>query len=428
MGIDNIFDLLKSINPDIYNIRKITDFRRGKVAIDFDNVMFTYLMVCNKKVVDNTDVINQGVDQGKVMSELYSEILRFTFRWLDNGIVPVYVCDGAYLPEKAGTQAKRREERRKNFEKAREKKEYIDKLDISQQTPQMVTEYRKLLHRSASISGEEKDSLKFLLTGIGIPVLTASYDGEHLAAVLCKEGLVQAVFSTDSDVLAFGSPILIKEFMGNEIIEVDGFTKYTPLMKTVSLSDTLFTLGVSMESFRDLCIMLGCDFNSHNHIKNVGQKKAYNLIKRFGTIDKIPRKSNNTDDPDNILLDANLCSLPVVGKTGKVKGIEYIYDISVLDHITCRRIFREISSKEIFDSQFGVNGPRKEICLEINTEVVSGDLRTILDQYGCIDFISLIHNSYRELINKTGSWALPPTEKMRSEKVKESEEPEIILE
>lgn len=428
MGIDNIFDLVKNINPDIYKKRKITDFRGGKIAVDFDNVMFTYLMVCNKKVVDNTDVINQDVDRGRVMKELYNEILRFTFRWLDHGIVPIYVCDGASLPEKAGTQATRREERQKNITKAIEMKKYLDKLDISQQTPQMVTEYRKLLHRNASITNEEKESIKILLTGIGIPVLRASYDGEHLAAVLCKEGLVQGVFSTDSDVIAFGSPILIKEFMGNEITEVNGFTRYIPLMKTVSLSDILFTLGISMESFRDLCIMLGCDFNSHQNIKNVGQKRAYEIIKRYSTIDKIPRKSNDINNPNNNLLEATLCSLPTVGKSGKVKGKEYVYDVTVLNHITCRNIFRDISYLEIFDKQYGIDGPSKELCLEINTKVLSDDLRLFLNQYDCIDFISMIIKSYRDLINKDGSWTLPPTcSNKKQEKEKESEEVEIII-
>jgi len=52
--------------------------------------------------------------------------------------------------------------------------------------------------------------IKDLCSALGIPAITAPTEAEMLAAVLCKEGKVGTVVSTDVDVLLFGSPLVTR--------------------------------------------------------------------------------------------------------------------------------------------------------------------------------------------------------------------------
>ena len=52
----------------------------------------------------------------------------------------------------------------------------------------------------------------FLLDSLGVPWIYAckGYEGEHIASFLCKNGIVDAVLSCDTDPIAYGSPVLYR--------------------------------------------------------------------------------------------------------------------------------------------------------------------------------------------------------------------------
>jgi flap endonuclease-1 len=52
----------------------------------------------------------------------------------------------------------------------------------------------------------------------------------------------------------------------------------------IDLNKVLAGLELNMEEFIDLCILCGCDYTST--IKGIGQKRAYELIKKHKTIEK----------------------------------------------------------------------------------------------------------------------------------------------
>jgi len=55
----------------------------------------------------------------------------------------------------------------------------------------------------------------------------------------------------------------------------------------MSLERSLCALGLGLSSFRDLCILLGCDYNTR--MRGYGPKKCFALIKAHGTIDEIQK-------------------------------------------------------------------------------------------------------------------------------------------
>jgi 5'-3' exonuclease len=91
-------------------------------------------------------------------------------------------------------------------------------------------------------------------------------------AQLAKDGLVSAVYTRDTDALACLAPVVLTGLDGN-------------YFKEIRLGDILERLQLTKESWIDLCVMCGTDFNSN--IPRIGPIKAYYLIKTSGSIDSI---------------------------------------------------------------------------------------------------------------------------------------------
>lgn len=91
---------------------------------------------------------------------------------------------------------------------------------------------------------------KNIISIMGFPYFQADGEAEALCASLNVEGLVDAVLTEDTDVLAYGSPYLLSRIdLSNEKVSL------------ISHQDILTTLNFTTERFRDLCILLGCDYN-----------------------------------------------------------------------------------------------------------------------------------------------------------------------
>ena len=94
---------------------------------------------------------------------------------------------------------------------------------------------------------------------MGYLFLQATHEGEQLCAMLAWEGKVDAVFSTDTDLLVYATPLVINDF---------GKFAYNPETKIteeyyecVQFDGILDSLKISYNTFVDLCIMSGCDYN-----------------------------------------------------------------------------------------------------------------------------------------------------------------------
>lgn len=79
------------------------------------------------------------------------------------------------------------------------------------------------------------------------------------------------------DTLTFASPILLKHLTFSE-------AKKMPVHE-VNLAKALEGLGLDMNQFIDLCILLGCDYMEP--VKGIGPKTAFKLIKEYGSIEKV---------------------------------------------------------------------------------------------------------------------------------------------
>jgi len=114
------------------------------------------------------------------------------------------------------------------------------------------------------IGKKELNECRELLDMMGIPYINAPEEADSQCAYLAKEGLVDAVYSDDMDILTFGSPIIIKNLISlkNKPIELN-------------LNSILEKLNLSYDEFIDFCILLGCDYS--NGISNIN----YNIIYEY---------------------------------------------------------------------------------------------------------------------------------------------------
>ena len=137
-----------------------------------------------------------------------------------------------------------------------------------------VTTYVASLRKQMLIvSNADFMTLKRLLDMFGVSYVDAKGEAEITCSKLCKTGTVDAVLSCDSDIVACGVPVILSGIRGANFLEV-------------KLELILTKLALDERELLDFCIMCGTDFNPN--MPRVGPVKAYELIKKYKTIDNIP--------------------------------------------------------------------------------------------------------------------------------------------
>ena len=118
------------------------------------------------------------------------------------------------------------------------------------------------------------DSSKELFDLFGIKYIHAPCEAESLLAMLCKNNYIDGCISEDTDILANGGHLFLRNFNADKNT-VDEYC----------LEGILSNLNVTHEQFVDMCILCGCDYTSK--INGVGPITAYKLIKKHKNIENI---------------------------------------------------------------------------------------------------------------------------------------------
>lgn len=292
MGINNLNTLLRKHCPKIYEEIHISEYAYKKVAIDISLFLCKYKAICG----DNWIL---------AFLNLVACLRR-------NEIHCVFIYDSGAPPEKDDERAERAKQREKNEEKVYELEislenyyntgEIDDKLkDFYEKIKDKTTPPKRLLSRVKKqetidietiqkkidkmrnnilkISNEDFLLTRELFTILNIPFYDAPMEAETCCSDLCKRGIVDAVLSEDTDVLAYGTPIFLSK------IDTSNDT-----CLQIRYSDILDNLGFDYIQFLDLCIMCGCDYNKN--IPKVGPETAFKHIKKYYSIDEIEVKTD----------------------------------------------------------------------------------------------------------------------------------------
>jgi flap endonuclease-1 len=316
VGVD-----LKDLIPESIK-SKVGDLRllRGKViAIDAYNALYQFLSAIRQP--DGTPLMDS---QGRITSHLSGLFYR-TINLVENGIKPVYVFDGT-PPEIKAKEIERRKAIKEDAQKKYEEAVRTGDLESA----------RKFAVIASKLTLDMVQEAKRLLEAMGIPHVNAPAEGEAQAAYLAKVGDAYATASQDYDSLLFGSPRLIRNLTISGKRKLPRREEYVEIPpEIIELDKLLKALGITHEVLVDIGILIGTDYNPDG-FENIGPKRAYQLIKTYGSIEKVPKGLLKTPVPVDIVSIKNYFLNPPVTKNYKIEwrspDEKLITEILVKDH------------------------------------------------------------------------------------------------
>jgi flap endonuclease-1 len=246
MGIHKLIPRLKSKQL----LRPFTNWPEGsRVAIDVP--IFAYKFIYSERTYESLEK----------RFIIFAEDLR------QKKCEPIFVFDGAKLALKDQERLKRQKTRDRcnelSAQKASAHIENLLDLDI-----EIVDDF---FNGILFPTFKEYATLKGKLDSLGYTTKQAKYEAEALCAYLVKTDVAWCAITEDTDAIAFGSKRTI--------------LKYFEEPQEANLDFILEGLELNQQQFIELCCLLGCDFC--NNIYMIGPAGAYDLMKKYGSIDAI---------------------------------------------------------------------------------------------------------------------------------------------
>uniref|UniRef100_A0A8C0V2H7 Exonuclease 1 n=1 Tax=Cyanistes caeruleus TaxID=156563 RepID=A0A8C0V2H7_CYACU len=184
--------------------------------------------------------------------------MKLVHMLLSFGIKPILVFDGCTLPSKKEVEKARRERRQASLLRG---KQLLQEGRLS--------EARECFGRSVNITHAMAHEVIKAARAQGVDCIVAPYEADAQLAYLNKVGIVQAIITEDSDLLAFGcKKVFLKIDKFGNGLEID----QSRLGNCKQLGN-VFT----EEKFRYMCILSGCDYLPSIH--GIGLAKACKLLK-----------------------------------------------------------------------------------------------------------------------------------------------------
>ncbi|XP_071790435.1 uncharacterized protein [Asterias amurensis] len=242
MGIQGLLPFLKEASHQV-NVRKYSGYT---VAIDTYCWIHRGAFGCAMQLAkgENTDMY-----------------VRYCLKYINMlrsmDIKPILVFDGSNLPAKKIVETSRRERRELYSKKGRQ---FLREGKLS--------EARDCFTKCVNVTPQMALEVIKAARSLGVDCIVAPYEADAQLAYLAKKGIVQAVITEDSDLVAFGCPRVIYklDLNGNGLeIEASRLEKVTKMGSRYSA-----------EKFRYMCIAAGCDYLPS--LPGIGLGKARKLF------------------------------------------------------------------------------------------------------------------------------------------------------
>ncbi|XP_049724502.1 exonuclease 1 isoform X5 [Elephas maximus indicus] len=185
MGIQGLLQFIKEASEPIH-VRK---YKGQVVAVDTYCWLHKGAIACAEKLA-----------RGEPTDKYVGFCMKFVNMLLSHGIKPILVFDGCTLPSKKEVEESRRERRQANLLKG---KQLLREGKVS--------EARECFTRSINITHAMAHKVIKAARSQGVDCLVAPYEADAQLAYLNRAGIVQAIITEDSDLLAFGCKKVIKK-------------------------------------------------------------------------------------------------------------------------------------------------------------------------------------------------------------------------
>ncbi|XP_021764191.1 exonuclease 1-like [Chenopodium quinoa] len=252
MGIQGLLPQLKSIMSPLH----IKDLQGCWVAIDTYSWLHKGALSCSTQLC-------KGIPTSRHIDYCMHRVNLLRHY----GVKPILVFDGGDLPMKGEQENKRARSRKENLERAIEH-------ESSGNSAAAYECYQKAVDISPAIAHE----LIQVLKRESVCYIVAPYEADAQMTFLAITKQVDAVITEDSDLIAFGCPrIIYKMDKYGQGIEF----QYHKLQYNKDLNFAGFT----NDMIQEMCILSGCDYLPS--LPGMGLKKAYSLISKFKTYEKV---------------------------------------------------------------------------------------------------------------------------------------------
>jgi flap endonuclease-1 len=255
-------------------IRALNKFLQAKCKSSIKSIPLSDLS--GKKIaVDISIYLYKYISENALLENLYLMISVFR----ENNIIPIFIFDGKPPSEKNDTIASRKKNKtdaREEYyrlklliesmkaetdvdadadgdadvelKKQKEKEKDNEISDMSQTMEQLKKKF-------ISIKYDDIQNVKTLLQAYGVTYFEAPGEADILCAKLVTNNIVYACLSEDTDMFVYGCGRVLRYLsltLSNVVI--------------YDLNHILKTLNISMDVFKKICILYGCDY-SHDSIE-----------------------------------------------------------------------------------------------------------------------------------------------------------------
>ena len=163
---------------------------------------------------------------------------------------------------------------------------YNDPSDVADSLTDVIERLRK---QTYPITPEHSQIALEIVRMMGLFGCQADGEAETLCAYLAIKGEVDAVLTEDTDVLAYGTPLFLA-FKDNKLSDEK--------LVAIHLDELQKEMEMNHEEFRDLCILLSCDYNSrvkgfppdgktHKKSVGIGWKGALCMIEEYRRLEEV---------------------------------------------------------------------------------------------------------------------------------------------
>jgi flap endonuclease-1 len=292
MGIQGLNQLLREIVPEAFRHVNISLFEGRRIAVDaplllfakFSSAFSTFAST-RMKIEDLLAETLSDDARNEVRRLVADRVTAFVKEMYSSGITPIFVFDGTAAPEKTSGARLRRKDRRDATEsRIRTLRDSINSADPLFRSASDTAALRSLIAQIPPIKpAEDIKWFRHVIGSFGAPIIDAPDEAEKMCAALTASGIAAGSWTTDTDSYAFGATLVLTGYDETTrpppVITADGFvarrptpTHFTAVVPPLILKKT----GLTRAQFTDLCIMLGCDFNSR--VKGIGPAKSWKLF------------------------------------------------------------------------------------------------------------------------------------------------------
>lgn len=165
-------------------------------------------------------------------------------------IEPIVIFDGKAPQSKIVTTEQRRKVRSVVTAEMNDIKEKLKTEDSITIRSNLEHRHSSLQSKAPQISTSDRNVIKQFLHASGTRFVTALEEADDMLSYLCRTGFIQAVISSDMDMLARGVPRLIHP----ETPDASVFTE-------ISLTDVLEGVHLNYSQFVEACVLMGTDYS-----------------------------------------------------------------------------------------------------------------------------------------------------------------------